>query len=212
MINKHARRKANTKTEPPSRIVSHRVVAGKSHHACVDRMPTLFRACPAFACHLGRTASVSSLSFPAVARLHAPVTCKSTQWGCRSGSCTLPLACLASRPADPAHRRQAGGELAYLAYSPQGSNRTQTTRQRSPQQSDALRRPAVRHDKRLRQHLTTGVSTPIRPFTRGLVWKAFPRGHQSARINQAREHATSLSFPPTSLRPVHIHHYSLPFR
>lgn len=161
MINKHARRRAKTKTEPPSRIVSHRVAAGKSHHACVDRMPTLFRACPAFACHLGRTASVSSLSFPAVARSHALATCKSARWGGAGEAVALRLSpCLASRPADPAHRRQAGGELAYLAYSPQGSNRTQTWR-RNPQQSDALRRPAVRHDKRLRQHLTTGVPTPI---------------------------------------------------
>lgn len=147
MINKHARRSAKTKTEPPSSIVSHQVAAGKSHHACVDRMPTLFRACPAFACHLGRTASVSSLSFPAVTRSHALATCKHAQWGCGRGGCTSPFACLPSRPADPAHRRQAGGELAYLAYSPQGSNHTQT-RRRSPQQSDALRRPAVRHDKR----------------------------------------------------------------
>lgn len=73
--------------------------------------------------------------------------------GAEEAVALLPLACLASRLADPAHRRQAGGELAYLAYSPQGSNRTPTRQQ--------LRRPAVRHDKRLRQHLTTGVSTPI---------------------------------------------------
>lgn len=139
MINKHARRKAKIKTEPPRRIVTHRVAAGKSHHACVDRMPTLFRACPAFACHLGRTASVSSLSFPAVACSHVFATCKRTRWAVGGGGregCVLPFACLASRPADPAHRRQAGGELAYLAYSLQGSNRAQTPRR--AQQSDAV--------------------------------------------------------------------------
>lgn len=120
MINKHARRKTKTKTEPPSHIVSHRVAAGKSHHACVDRMPTLFRACPAFACHLGRTASVSSLSFPAVASSHALVTCKRTQWGYRRGSCTLPLACLASRPADPCPQAPGGGRISLLSLFPAG--------------------------------------------------------------------------------------------
>lgn len=112
--------KPKQKQNPPSRIVSHRVAAGKSHHACVDRMPTLFRACPAFACHLGRTASVSSLSFPAAARSHAPATCKHARWGCGRGGCTSPCACLALRPADPAHRRRAGGRISLLSLFPTG--------------------------------------------------------------------------------------------
>lgn len=170
-------------------------------------------------CHLGQTAGVSSLSSgcgplpclrPVSVRVVAWMRRRHAAW-CLSVYDPAAHLCLPSCPAKPCLQALAGGELAYLAYSPQGSTHTQTCSQHTRNQMltqlpTCNWRCVMTNDKAALNHRYTKFDlSPVTLSKKLLIQK--PVINQLPSITHI---CCTLSLPLTFPGP-NIHHYTLPF-